>query len=447
MKKRNCKIIMSMLCAAMCLTSNSLMVFADTNANINTGEIINMVSLGKDESESSGHTNKNTTSSSGSSYHATQAELNANSEKNSALSSIKNWKDLASSMDETKSGQKIGYNINGWDPDILLKGYTTISRDDIQNFLSHIDNFSGYLGQDNVDAFYNSQSESNGTLPKRKLDVKTDIKSLSKDKVKKIKKAIAKNENLYASETMRSLATLDGTGQKFSFEQQSTPYFAISGTSTGGRGFYQGIRSDLLWKGMNDSYNWTGRFQDWQNRFGNTTGNSSGNQTGSGSNTSSSNQMEDYADVVYLKDYHIYEVQEDQIDNVDYTSDKRRWSVYKKGEENSGKPIRTSETDNPQHAFQFSSDEAGDYVVVAEQEATYTVSMYVTYDVVEYLVDSKSQNILYYNEKLVSNGKGGSVKVDGEQKTGWVSTGDSFDIHVNDLGTVETNGSATQRVQ
>lgn len=260
MKKRNCKIIMSMLCAAMCLTSNSLMVFADTNANINAGEIINMKSDGNQGMESSGHTNKNTTSNSGSSYHATQAELNANSEKNSALSSIKNWKDLASSMDETKSGQKIGYNINGWDPDILLKGYTTISRDDIQNFLSHIDNFSGYLGQDNVDAFYNSQSESNGTLPKRKLDVKTDIKSLSKDKVKKIKKAIAKNENLYASETMRSLATLDGTGQKFSFEQQSTPYFAISGTSTGGRGFYQGIRSDLLWKGMNDSYNWTGRF-------------------------------------------------------------------------------------------------------------------------------------------------------------------------------------------
>lgn len=443
MKKRNCKIIMSMLCAAMCLTSNSLMVFADTNANINAGEIINMKSDGNQGMESSGHTNKNTTSNSGSSYHATQAELNANSEKQSALDAIKKWKDLASSMDETKNRQKIGYNINGWDPDILLKGYTAISRDDIQNFLSHIDNFSGYLGQDNVDAFYNSQSESNGTLPKRKLDVKTDIKSLSKDKVKKIKKAIAKNENLYASETMRSLATLDGTGQKFSFEQQSTPYFAISGTSTGGRGFYQGIRSDLLWKGMNDSYNWTGRFQDWQNRFGNTTGNSSG----SGSNTSSSNQMEDYADVVYLKDYHIYEVQEDQIDNVDYTSDKRRWSVYKKGEENSGKPIRTSETDNPQHAFEFSSDEAGDYVVVAEQEATYTVSMYVTYDVVEYLVDSKSQNILYYNEKLVSNGKGGSVKVDGEQKTGWVSTGDSFNIHVNDLGAVETNGSATQRVQ
>ena len=70
-------------------------------------------------------------------------------------------------------------------PDILLKGYTTIARNDIQNFLSHIDNFSGYLGQDNVDTFYNTQSERNGTLPKRKLDAKTDIKSLSKDKVKK----------------------------------------------------------------------------------------------------------------------------------------------------------------------------------------------------------------------------------------------------------------------
>lgn len=142
MKKRNCKIVMSMLCVAMCMTSNSLMVFADTNANINAGEIINMKSDGNQGMESSGHTNKNTTSNSGSSYHATQAELNANSEKQSALDAIKKWKDLASSMDETKNGQKIGYNINGWDPDILLKGYTAISRDDIQNFLSHIDNFS-----------------------------------------------------------------------------------------------------------------------------------------------------------------------------------------------------------------------------------------------------------------------------------------------------------------
>lgn len=156
-------------------------VYADTNANINVGESVGMVSNGNQGTESSGHGNKNTTSSSGSSYHSTQAELNANNEKQSALDAIKKWKDLASSMDETKNGQKIG--------------------------------------------------------------------------------------------------------------------------------------------------------------------------------------------------------------------------------------------------------------------------MYVTYDVVEYLVDSKSQNILYYNEKLVSNGKGGSVKVDGEQKTGWVSTGDSFNIHVNDLGAVETNGSATQRVQ
>ena len=81
MKKRNCKIVMSMLCVAMCMTSNSLMVFADTNANINAGEIINMKSDGNQGMESSGHTNKNTTSNSGSSYHATQAELNANSEK------------------------------------------------------------------------------------------------------------------------------------------------------------------------------------------------------------------------------------------------------------------------------------------------------------------------------------------------------------------------------
>ena len=64
---------------------------------------------------------KITTSSSGSSYHSTQAELNANNEKQSALDAIKKWKDLASSMDETKNGQKIGYNINGWDSRYFIK--------------------------------------------------------------------------------------------------------------------------------------------------------------------------------------------------------------------------------------------------------------------------------------------------------------------------------------
>lgn len=151
MKKRNYQAFV--LCSLLCLSINMVNVYADTSANINAGDSIGMISDGKNGTETTGHSNKNTTSSSGSSYHATQAELNANSEKQSAMDSIKNWKNEASSMDKTKSGQNIAYNINGWDPDILLKGYTSISRNDIQNFLSHIDNFSSYLGQDNVDAF------------------------------------------------------------------------------------------------------------------------------------------------------------------------------------------------------------------------------------------------------------------------------------------------------
>ena len=86
-------------------------VYADTNANINVGESVGMVSNGNQGTESSGHGNKNTTSSSGSSYPSTQAELNANKENQSAVDAIKKWKDLASSMDETKNGQKIGMYV------------------------------------------------------------------------------------------------------------------------------------------------------------------------------------------------------------------------------------------------------------------------------------------------------------------------------------------------
>lgn len=105
-----------------CFTSSIFMctphVYADTNANINVGESVGMVSNGNQGTESSGHGNKNTTSSSGSSYHSTQAELNANNEKQSALDAIKKWKDLASSMDETK----------------MVKRLVTISMDGIQIF-------------------------------------------------------------------------------------------------------------------------------------------------------------------------------------------------------------------------------------------------------------------------------------------------------------------------
>lgn len=100
------KIRKMLILSMTCLASSTLMcvshVYADTNANINVGESVGMVSNGNQGTESSGHGNKNTTSSSGSSYHSTQAELNANNEKQSALDAIKKWKDLASSMDETK---------------------------------------------------------------------------------------------------------------------------------------------------------------------------------------------------------------------------------------------------------------------------------------------------------------------------------------------------------
>lgn len=61
------KIRKMLILSMTCLASSTLMyvshVYADTNANINVGESVGMVSNGNQGTESSGHGNKNTTSS------------------------------------------------------------------------------------------------------------------------------------------------------------------------------------------------------------------------------------------------------------------------------------------------------------------------------------------------------------------------------------------------
>lgn len=53
--------------------------------------------------------------------------------------------------------------------------------------------------------------------------------------------------------------------------------------------------------------------------------------------------------------------------------------------------------------------------------------------------DAESGNLLYAEEKLVRNGNGKSLLIDEETSTEaeWMLTGDSFIVHVNDLGEIE----------
>ena len=69
-----------------------------------------------------------------------------------------------------------------------------------------------------------------------------------------------------------------------------------------------------------------------------------------------------------------------------------------------GEPVAVEERANEEHSFRFQGYQPGVYLVVPEQEAVYTVGMYVEYDICEYLFNTEARMVLYVlaeNERLL----------------------------------------------
>ena len=185
-----------------------------------------------------------------------------------------------------------------------------------------------------------------------------------------------------------------------------------------------GIRTDLIFGGLNSSNDWYQRFETLRSYL--------------------SNEMEDYVNIVDMKEFRIQEAETNHIENVNYTSNERKWVVKKEGND---EIIDEKITDSPKHDFRFSGYEAGDYVVEAYQMADFDTGIYAKYAVCEYLFDAETKNILYYTEKSIENKNPKGIFIKEESKQDWVATGDIFRIHVNALGEVESDGAATQRIE
>lgn len=409
------------------LLFSGITAYADTSSGeINAGEDIGLVSGGASGSTNNSGSDHESSSSNGSSYQATQAELNAHREQQVVRGMLQDY------MGESQGNSRDqAYGIGSNSGELISIGFVAIKDSQLAELLAHVEEFSNNLGKgDNADDFYNNQKENNGKLPHKTLPTDASVQSLSADEKKKAKEAIAEKEGLKINKALSFLQNLTGYNHikyQTTYRNDRKPFLYNGYYLPQYQNAYGGIRNDLWSTGMKDSYTWNGRFHGLE-RF-------------------TSNQMEDYANLANIEDYHIQSVEKDHIEVIDYTSDVRRWSVYRKGEEKSGQPIRTAVTDNPRHEFRFSSDEAGTYTVVAEQQAHYKKGLYVKYDICDYFLDVETGNLLYFNEKLVSNGQGGSVLVGMTEEDGYVPTGDQFEIKVNPLGEVETDGAATQRVR
>lgn len=189
------------------------------------------------------------------------------------------------------------------------------------------------------------------------------------------------------------------------------------------------------WKRLKALYERAGN-EDWEYYYKN--GNTKYYKT---SNFDKSNALNDETYIALLTEYTIESVQKDVVTKTNYTSDVRRWTVYLEGVQVCD-PV---ETDNPLHELDFTEIYkeygAGNYYVVAEQEATFTKATYVTYDKCEYLFEMSTGSILWFKESKVSNGDGVGVYVGTEtvDTPEWVETGDTYTIRVNENGEIDTD--------
>ncbi len=386
---------------------------SNSGANNSTGGS-NSESGSSNESGGSESTN-NSNSSTGHSNKPTSSDKKAN---------LNDLVITQSTGGQYKKKQVIGgYNNSS---DMVTVGLIQAQDSALEELLKQVDSFSQNLGQDNVDSIFNTQSYDYGTLPSRNLiSSKEDLNSvnmMTDKEIKQAKKAIAKNEGLKWTYTDGSASQFNGyNNRKYSFVADPT------------RGIYTdpmlpqymtkdfvGIRTDLFSDGLRDSVNWADRF--------------------SGLNRFTSNAMEDYATLVCVTDYHIQSVQYNYVIAEDYTSDERCWVITKANDNN---VIDAKITDGALHEFEMEMSNylPGEYWVHPAQWKTYQTGMYVTYDVVDYLYDAETNQILYFNEKLVSNGNGGAVLVNAKEESGWIFDDDEFYYKIinDDLDGLQNN--------
>ncbi len=186
-------------------------------------------------------------------------------------------------------------------------------------------------------------------------------------------------------------------------------------------GDYGGIRMDLVAGGLHDCTSWIGRFSGILGRY-------------------RSGALTDSVSVAYLEDTCITHVGERNLYNVNYTSNNRRWRIY----DRNNNLVHTEFTDNIEHIYRIEGLAEGTYRVLVDQEAVFDYRRDMTYSGCEYLVDTATGNILYFNEK----GAVGNITLERERVSGYVSTGQTFLLTVQEGGDASlTEDPPTQRVR
>lgn len=383
---------------------------------------------GKNGNESSKSKEKNANSSTNTTTHYTAAQINASENRKSVQSNVKEW------LNQVKNEESYADDfVTSAGNDAINITLSTVSADKVKALLSKVSELKKST-QTSETSYYNNNYD--------KSDINNDIKktdgTVTNEELQRYKAEIVKKNHPNA--TTNSQTSKSAGNNKYHIEFGSRIKMInpnidmkiirryINGTIPVRPDIYSGEPS------MADSETYTDRYNGLVTQA-----------EEKGWNNTTSVYMDDSITIALLTDYHIESIEKEHIEIKSYASNERKWHI-KLDDVTLCDPIIT---DNPKHELNFTEiykeHGPGTYYIVCEQLANVTKSTYITYSTGEYLYEADTGNILYFYESVVTNGAGGAIHLDQTESQEWVETNDTFTIVVNDLGEVETDGSATQR--
>ena len=429
------KLLNNFILGVALISCASVTTYADntqTTINLDDSTVYYLQSDGRNNStrSQSGETTNKT--SSNNSVQETQEQKNARESRSSVVATLNEWKNHVKNSD---SYGKCFFYAAGQDAvnlafssvrtdkvKVLIQAVKQLKKDINNGAPEYNNNSIAKIGSDTISSDYDSMSN------KEKNQIKQEIvKQNHSTAIIQNNATVTIYENDLEYIVQDSDAGLILNNPVYDDDISKQLYFN-PGTL---------VRRDIF-KGyppMNDMEN------DYTSRFNGLIAKANDN----GWNDNTSVYMNDSITVCLLTDYHVYSAKKDYITHTSFLNNERRWTITLNGNP-IGEPVIT---DDPRHQLNFTNVYkkygAGEYHIVAEQLADVQRATFVQYEIGEYLFETDTGNILWFNESRICGNGGGSIFLNAITTQEWVETEDTFDITINDLGEIEKDGSATQR--
>lgn len=459
-RKQSIPIIMSIVILIVSMLSGTVITHAETDAkDIGIGEEVTVDSDGQSGQGSSKEIQKDTTTSdtqsqqntSGSTNQQTYVPSSEEQKRIDAVNSLVNARNSLVDDAMAKAGDLFGGNGNYYQV-----GITKVNQSQIKDICNSVEAFKDSLNDPQVPEWMNNSASYNNTVSSTPHDITVDssVSTLTDEENKVIAEALGGGAEVSnTSETFRPdniAAVVNPNFFSVQYTPDTTPPFSTIFYGNLNSGYdplslllpnglslleWQRLnnfsgnlsKTDLIKGGLRVSNTWTGMFSQYAGYR--------------------SNAMNDFVTTTFIREYKIQKVERDILSDIDYTSDKRLWQVYKYVNGTwveVGDPI---ETNNPEHEFRTSFHDEGKYKIVAKQWGVANKTSYAYYATCEYTFDTGTKTLIRYKESSIDNGNAGSICL-GTQKgvEGWYDTNEVKYFNANDLGEIETADGITERV-